>query len=98
RAIRQEAAGLDIVPEISVKDRNQSAACNWLLNRDEQLDSPVEVARHPVGTRDKHPLVAAMVEVENASVFQEAIHDADHFNIVTQSRHAGAQAADAADI
>ena len=56
----------------------------------------IDIARHQVGAADVDLLLAAVVEVVNAAVFQKTPHDADHFDVIADPRHAGPQTADAA--
>src|SRR5437763_2826386 len=62
----------------------------------ERLDSPVEVARHPVGAARVDLLFAAVREVEDAAVFEEATDDASDAYVLRLPLDAGAQHADAA--
>ena len=68
----------------------------------QRFDTPVEIARHPVGRRDEHPRlgaghVMAVGEGDDTGVFQKTSDDALDADIVRQARHARAQTADAAD-
>ena len=60
------------------------------------LDAVVEVARHPVGGGEEVLGRAAVLEVEDPGVLEEAVDDRDHADALGQPRHAGPQAADAA--
>ncbi len=68
------------------------------FNGDEQFDTAIQVARHPVSTTDLHQFVTAVIEVEHACVFQESIDDADDCDVFAETRYTWFEAADAANI
>src|ERR1043166_7561462 len=68
-----------------------------VADRRERLDAPIEVAFHHVGAADVHLLVPAVLEPEDARVFQEAADDRAHADVIADAGDAGTQAADAAD-
>ena len=68
----------------------------------QRFHPPVHVARHPVGRADEHLGMArrqpvAVAEADDAAMLEEAADDALDPDVLRQARHAGAQAADAAD-
>src|SRR5262245_25240982 len=50
----------------------------WIVEREDDLDTPIQVTRHQVGTAQVDLLIAAVAEVVGAAVLQEAPDDADH--------------------
>ena len=62
------------------------------LDREHQLDALVEVARHPVGARQVDLLVAAVQEVVDARVLEEAIDDGDDLDVVADAGTPGRSA------
>src|SRR5205085_4222842 len=65
-------------------------------HREAELDAPEEVARHPVGAREVNVLGAAIVEVKDARMLEEAADDRAHTNVFRQAFNARAQRAHAA--
>src|SRR2546421_12505971 len=65
-------------------------------HREAELDAPEEIARHPVGAREVHVLGAAVLEIKDSRVLEEAPDDRAHADVVRQSLDARAQRADAA--
>src|SRR5439155_6300264 len=63
----------------------------------DDLDAPIEIARHQVRAADERLLCAAVAEVPRAAVLQEAADDAPHADVVADARHAGTKNGDAAD-
>src|SRR4051794_5660551 len=55
-----------------------------VFHRKQYLDTPVEVARHQVRAARKYELIAAVLEVINAAVFQESPDNAAHSNRFAQ--------------
>src|SRR5581483_8324087 len=68
-----------------------------VLERDDDLDAVVEVARHEVRAPEIEPVLVAGLEVEEPAVLEEAAEHAPDANGVAHLRHAGPQRADAAD-
>src|SRR5690606_4936975 len=66
--------------------------------RKEDLDTPVEVARHQVRRPDKDLLVAAVAEVVDPRVLEEPADDRADRDPVADTRHARAQAAYPTDL
>ena len=60
------------------------------------FDAAVEVARHPVGARNEHFVLSAVLEVGDAGVLEEAIDERAHLDAFADAGDLGAQAADAA--
>ena len=61
-----------------------------------EFDAVVEIPRHPVGGREEDVLLAAVIEAEDAAVFEEAADDAAHADVFADVLESGAQHADAA--
>ena len=59
---------------------DQARAEHGVLDRDHHLDATMEVARHPVGARDVDLVLAAVREVEDAPVLEEAVDDRAHLD------------------
>src|SRR6266478_193952 len=93
--VGHELARFDVVLERRSQDGNQPGLGRQVDDRHEQLDAAVEVARHPVGAGNKNERFAAMMEIQDAAVFQETVHDADDPDVLTQFWHTGPQTADA---
>src|SRR4051794_37084843 len=72
-----------------------------ILDRQHELDPPVEIAGHPVGRADVDPRLpvgqlVAIAEAPDAAVLEEAADDRLDPNRLGEAGDAGAQAADAA--
>src|SRR5439155_16221357 len=83
---------------IGLQDRYEPRLGRLILDGDEQLDSAVEVSRHPVGAGKEYQVIAAVMEVQNPRVLQVAIDDAYNADILAQLWNARPQAANAANI
>jgi hypothetical protein len=70
---------ISLYPQISV------------FNRKHQFDPAEEIARHPISAAGKNLWLTGILEIENAAVFEEPIHDAAHRNVVAQTLQLGAQ-------
>ncbi len=93
-----QTAGFDIVAKVRFQDMHRPQFAFSVQHRDQQLDSTIQVAGHPVGAGDVHEVIAAMVEVKNPGVFQHPVDDAGHANVLADSGQTGPQATDAANI
>ena len=89
---RPAAAGAPFTLSWKMASRAASTFCrpSGDSHREEELDAPVEVARHPVGAREVDLLVAAVPEVEDARVLEEAVHDRDDLDRVARALEARA--------
>ncbi len=67
-----------------------------IFDGEDRLDAPVEVAFHQVGAAEVGPTgpCAAVTEVVDPAMLQEASHHADHPDRVAPAGHARSQAAD----
>ena len=97
RAVAVHGIGLDVVVEVYFQDALDPFFMRREFDRCHQFDAFVEVARHPVCRRNEDVFLAAVVEVEQAAVFQEAADDAVDFDVFADARQARADDADAAD-
>ena len=68
-----------------------------IADRESRLDTPEEVARHPVGAAEIDFGGAAVLKAHDAAVLKEAPDQAPDLDILADARDAGSQAADAAD-
>ncbi len=68
-----------------------------IAHREDHLAALEEVARHPVGRAEIDFVVAAVGEVEDARVLQEAADDGAHADAFRQAFDAGPQDAEAAN-
>src|SRR5438067_10704599 len=81
-AVRRQAPALQSVAEIRHHNLVQHLPVHGLvLDRDERLDPPVEIPRHPVGGTDEdlamiRRQLVAIGEADDAAVLQEAADDA----------------------
>lgn len=66
-------------------------------HREHQLQTAVQIARHPVRAGQIEAGVAAVFKAEHPAVLQKTADDGAHANLLAQARNAGAQAANAAD-
>src|ERR1035438_1176406 len=62
----------------------------------QHLHATVEVAWHQVGAAQVDFFFAAVTEIIDAAVLQEAADNADHLNVLADPRHARPQAANSA--
>ena len=87
---------------LSAKPRSStsssSAAIGLVLDRRDQLDPVVEVARHQVGGADEDAGLLAALEGVDPRVLEEAADDRDDPDVLRDPGHARAQAADAAHV
>src|SRR5262249_2390693 len=96
-AVDLQATRLDVVGQGETQDLFEEAlSYRWILDREQGLDAPHEVARHPVGRRQKNLGPIAGAEREHAAVLEKAVHDAGHTDALRYSLEPGPEAADAA--
>src|SRR5438309_6212177 len=68
-----------------------------VFQRKHDFHTLVEIAGHPVGAAEIDLFLAAVGEMENATVLEKAAHNAAHANTVTNPAHAGTESAHAPD-
>src|SRR5262249_57702818 len=83
--------------ELRTEPRPELLPEQRVLDGRHHLDATLEVALHAVGGADEVLLLAAVAEVVDAAVLQEAPHHAHHADRLRQPGHSGAQAAGVAD-
>src|SRR6516164_10681202 len=66
----------------------------WILDLNQYLDPPVEVAVHHVGAAD--PELIDAIEMDDPRVFQESAENRANRNVLREAFHPRAQGADAA--
>src|SRR5439155_8290238 len=88
---------LDTVGELDVEDLLEPLPQGRSQDREGDLDAMVEVPRHPVRGGEEVLLVAAIEEIVDARVLEEAIDDRDDADSLGQSGYAGPEAADPPD-
>ena len=67
-----------------------------ILDRSDNLDASIEVARHPVGGSEIQLLLAVVGEIEDARMLQKAADDADDSDAIADPWYSRSKAADAA--
>ena len=97
-AVREQPGSLGVVLEKGLEDADEAALEGRFLDRDHQLDALFQVARHPVGRGDVHLAAAAVVEMEEPGMFEEAVDDGDDLDVFRILGIAGLEAADAAHV
>src|SRR5262249_56240838 len=89
--------GLRVVVEVGEQPLADDALLErGIEHREAELDPAEEVARHPVGAREVHVFGAAVLEVEDARVLEEAADDRAHADVVREALDARPQRAYAA--
>src|SRR6266581_8287023 len=97
RAVGLEQAGLQVVgqrnlQQLAFDPLAQIPVVDW----EDGFDAPEEIAGHPVGAAHKRLRLAGVLEIEDAAVFEEPVHDAAHGDILAEARQSGPQAANSA--
>src|SRR5262249_39046266 len=96
--IGEHATGLHVVREVLCQDLVANTAAQLsIFDRENQLDSPVEIARHQVGAAGMNLLIAAVTKIKNPAVLEKAANHARYTDCFAHARNARAQAADPAD-
>ena len=94
-AVGVELPGVGVVGEAALEHVEQLGLQLRVLDRRDQLDPAVEVARHQVGGAHQNPRLLAALEGVDARVLEEAADDRDDADVLRDPRHPGPQAADA---
>ena len=97
RTVAVHGIGLDIVVEIYFQDTLDPFFMRRKFDGRHQFNAFIEVARHPVSRRNEDVFLAAVIEVEQAAVFQEAADDAVDFDVFADAGQTRTDDADAAD-
>src|SRR5208283_2285383 len=96
-AVGLHVPGAFVGCELTIQNRPQLLSQRGILDRRDRLDSALEVALHQVRRADEIFLGAAVAEIIDAPVFEEAPHDADHAYGFRKSSKAGTQPAGVAN-
>src|ERR1700733_3473367 len=97
-ALDIELPGVGGIGEAALEDVEDLRPQLRVLDRDDQLDAAVEVARHQVDGADQDPGLGAALEAVDARVLEEAADDRDDPYVLREARHPGPQAADPAHV
>ena len=93
-----ESAGLDVVRQGGVENFvDDPVAQDAVLDRKQDLDPAVQIARHPVGAAHVDLRLTGVLKIADPAVLQKPVHDAAHGDVLAQAGHPGLEAADAAD-
>lgn len=93
-----DEVGVLVIAEAAVEDVNEELFRGGVLDGRHEFDPFFEVARHPVGGGDEDLVIATLVEVEDAHVFELLVDDGDDFDVLGFLAFAGFEAADATDV
>ena len=94
-AVRQQGAGLHIVPQLGVEDPQQLLPDLRVVDGAHDLHPAVQVPGHHIGGRDEHLRAFSPAKAVDAPVLQIAAHDAGHMDIFRPGGNPRTQAADA---
>jgi len=93
--IWQQKTGFAIVSQIRVQDLVADAfPQHYVPHRNQNFDSLVKIAGHPVRASDINFLFAAIGKIINAAVFEESSDNAAHPDILAHPPHSRTQRAD----
>jgi hypothetical protein len=96
--IRSESPGTLIIFEGQTEQFGYNAFPQAAVGQWEHgFDTAEEIARHPIRAAKKYAWLAAVLKIENPAVFEKAIHDAPHFDVLADTLQSGPQTADATD-
>ena len=95
--VRLELPGTPVVGEHQLDDLGDPGPGLGVLDRDDGLDAPVEVAVHEVGRADVPLAVAAVLEAPDPRVLEELADDRADADPLGDAGHARLQRAGAAD-
>ncbi len=70
----------------------------WIFDGEQDLDPPVEIARHEIGATKQYFFLMAVPKVEDPAMFEKSSHERCYGNMVAYAVHSRAQTADAADL
>lgn len=87
----------DVVIELEIEEGAYFLSDGGVIDGESRFDPEAEVSFHPVGAAEEHTIFAVVVEDKHACMFEETVHDAEHFNIFTEPRDTGHEAADTAN-
>ena len=95
RSIRLKQMCLYIVAEFQIQDVLDLFLDLLILYREHDLDTTVQISRHPVRTSHIDLLSSAILEVKDPAVFQKFSDDGAHMNVFAHSRDSHFHTADA---
>src|SRR5699024_10338350 len=96
-AVRLQDMCLYIIGQLHMKDVFHLFFQSFILYRENNLHSLIQISGHPVRTAHKEYLIAVVIEIENPAVLQEISYNGTHRDIFTDSRDPCFQAADTTD-
>ncbi len=85
--------GFHIVGKINLQRIDQDLHSRRIFDGDEQLDTTVQIAGHPIGAADEDLLFSALVKIEDTAMLQKAVDDTDDVDVFAHSRNTRLQAA-----
>ena len=92
-----EIPRVDVVREVDVEAFVDDAPAQFRVeDRKRDFDPAEQVAPHPVGRREPHVRLAAVLEIPDAMVLEEAAEDRAHADVLGRAGHARPQRARAA--
>src|SRR4029077_6448946 len=97
-AVAAQLPRVGVVDEGSIQGVRELVAVRRVLDRSDQLDPVVEVARHQVGGTDEDPQVVGTLEGVDPGVLEEAADDRDAADVPRHALDAWPQRADATDV
>ncbi len=77
---------IDVIPQLSPELTQDGVPRPWILEGEEELVAPIEVARHPVGAPAPDFPRAAALERRDPRVLEESAHDAARANARRDAR------------
>src|SRR5215210_3616087 len=85
------------IPEIGRDDLVSDLRCPTpILDREDHLDPPIKIAFHQVRAAQADFILAAVSEIVDTAVLEEAADHTDHADVVAPTGNAGSQTARAA--
>ena len=83
--------------QIEIEDFDHALAKSDIANREHHFDTFVEVAWHPVGGAEIEIGLAAIFEIEDAAVLEEAADETSYADTMAEASDAGPESAGAAN-
>ena len=93
--VGQDFPGFGRVGQLNGQDMAELGLESGIEYGKGDLDPVVEVARHPVGRGQKVLGFAGVLKIKDAGVFQKAVDNGNHADIIRNARQSGPQAANA---
>src|SRR5579885_3034219 len=95
-AVRLEYIGVGAIAAIDGQDVQKPPLQLGIFHRKESFHAAVQVAAHQIGASQIQQLLAAVAEIIDTAVLQEAAQQRGDLDALADSGHHGAQAAEAA--